>query len=160
MHVSFGWAGARKKTSYWDGTVSAVLPPPIPVFDATDESWYVKVPATKDQVWGSKALKAGRVYTLRAAGVWRRGAGDDTRADAACVYRPDGQTWERASTLRMSGVWQWLPTTDTGGGCNTKDHTYVATLLPLFTDAVSFAVQDGKRADNSGAVTVRIRRLV
>jgi hypothetical protein len=160
MHVSFGWAGARKKTSYWDGTVSAVLPPPIPVFDATGESWYVKVPATKDQVWGSKALKAGRVYALRAAGVWRRGASEDTRADAACVYRPAEQTWERASTFRMSGVWQWLPTTDTGGGCNTKDHTYVATLLPGITDAVSFAVQDGKRSDNGGAVTVRIRRLV
>ena len=158
MHFSFGWAGARKKTSYWTNAVSPVLPPPIPLFDSLTDTYNVYVPSTKSQVWGSKALRGGHVYSLRASGTWLRVAGTDKRADAACVLGSGG--WQRASVLQARGVWQWTPTTDTGGGCNTKDHTYVATLLPAFSDAISFSLADNKRSDNSGTVTVRIRRTL
>ncbi len=158
MHFSFGWAGAYKKTSYWTDKVAAAMPPPIPLFDSSASSYTVKVPATEEKVWGSKALRAGLVYTYRASGVWHYGTKSHQLADAACLQGSD-EKWRPSRVFRASGVWRWTPTTDTGGGCNTKDHTYVATVLPALTDAISFGTT-GKLTDNKGSVTVRIRRAL
>ncbi|MGQ0629948.1 MAG: hypothetical protein ACT4P1_02830 [Sporichthyaceae bacterium] len=161
VHFSFGWAGAYKKTSYWGDTVALPMPPPIPLFDGTgkDPDYRVTVRADRERTWGDKALGGGLLYSVRAKRVWRFGAKEHQRADAACRMHKDG-TWQRSDSLRMSGVWNWTPATDTGGGCNTADHTYVATFTPWVTDAVSFTISDAKTGDNDGSVKILIRRVL
>jgi hypothetical protein len=157
MHISFGWAGALKKTSYWTKQVSEVLPPPIPVYTSAETPYVVKVSTKRPVLWGPKALKAGLVYSYRASGVWKYDTEPGKEADAACTRR--GSRWERSDTFRASGVWHWAPTVDTGGGCNTKDHTYVATVVPGISDAIRFTV-GGNVTDNSGTIRVTIRRVL
>lgn len=161
VHFSFGWAGAYKKTSYWGDTVAVPMPPPIPLFDGTgkDPDYRVTVRTDRERTWGSQALGGGLLYSVRAKGVWRFGEKDHQRADAACRMRKD-ETWQRGDRLRMSGVWNWTPTIDTGGGCNTADHTYVATVTPWVTDAIGFTISDDKTGDNDDAVKILIRRIL
>lgn len=159
MHFSFGSAGAYRKTSYWTGKPAAAMPPPLPLFTSPTEVYDTVVRAKDGQTWGAKLLAATRVYSLRAKGVPAYGTKDFQKAAAACRQGKDGQ-WRRDRVFRVSGVWMLSPTTDTGVGCNTADHIYVATLAPLRTDAISFAVNDDKRSDNSGSVQVRIRRVL
>lgn len=159
VHFSFGWAGAYKKTSYWIGTPALPMPPPLPVFTSPTADYDTTVRAKDGQTWGSKLLAAAHVYSLSAREVWMYGKKDFQQADAACKQSKDGQ-WQRDRVFRISGVWMLTPTTDTGGGCNTADHTYVATLTPLLTDAISFAFNDDNPKNNSGAVKVRIQRIL
>lgn len=159
VHFSFGWAGAYKKTSYWTGRPAAAMPPPLPVFSSLTEEYRTTARAKDGHVWGAKLLGGALVYSLRATGVWAYGNKAVPRADAACRQGKDGQ-WRRARVFRISGVWTLSPTIDTGGGCNTADHTYLATLAPLLSDAISFAFADDKPQDNSGSITIRIRRVI
>lgn len=157
VHFSFGWAGALKKTSYWTDAVSAALPPPIPVFNSADGEYATKVKATSGEVWGKLALAGGLTYKLQISRVWRYGKKDHQQADAACRQNKDG-TWSPERVFRASGVWRLTPTIDTGGGCNTVDHTYEATLTPLLTDAINFAIIERSPKNNSGSLKVSIRR--
>jgi hypothetical protein len=159
VHFSFGWAGADKQTSYWTGRVAAEMPPPIPVLGTIGEELRTTVSSKKPHVYGSKSLVGGLLYSLRAKGVWHYGTDGAQQADAACRLGKDG-TWQRDRELQVSGVWNLTPTTDTGGGCNTADHTYVATLTPWGSDAITFSLNDQKRTDNSGSVKVLIRRTL
>jgi hypothetical protein len=68
--------------------------------------------------------------------------------------------WVRDPRLRISGVWNLVPTVPSLNGCNTVDHTYLATLTPNATDAVSFAISDDNLKDNSGSLDVVIRRVL
>ncbi|MGQ0843353.1 MAG: hypothetical protein ACT4QF_04380 [Sporichthyaceae bacterium] len=160
VHFSFGWAGAKKKTSYWTGRVSPQLPPPIPLLDAAGEELRTTVAANGPQVYGAKSVVGGLPYSVRATGTWRYGTSEYQKADAACRRGKDG-VWRRARALRVSGMWTLTPTTDTGRGCNTVDHTYVATLAPRASDAIAFVLahDDGKRTNDSGSVKVLVRRL-
>ena len=159
VHFSFGWAGAYKKTSFWTGTVATPMGPPLPVLSSLTEPWRISVPATQSSTWGNRTLGAGLLYTVTASGVWKYGARDFHRADAACRMGRDGQ-WTRDRTLRISGVWNLVPTIPGPNGCNVVDHTYIATLTPDLTDAVNFGISDAKLKDNSGAVDVVIRRVL
>lgn len=159
VHFSFGWAGAYKKTSYWTGTPSAAMPPPLPLFTSLNAVYDTTARAKDARTWGARLLGAVHVYSLRASGVWAYGTKGFQQADAACKQGKDGQ-WRRDRVFRISGVWQLSPTTETGGGCNTADHTYVATVAPVLTDAISFVFNGGSRANNSGSVKVRIRRVL
>lgn len=157
VHFSFGWAGALKKTSYWTGDVSPVVPPPIPVFTSVDGEYATKVKAKAGEVWGKLALAGGLAYQVQVSGVWGYGTKDHQQADAACRQNKDG-TWTPERLFRASGLWRLTPTTDTGGGCNTVDHTYIGSLAPQLTDAISFAITEGSPKNNSGALNVSIRR--
>lgn len=159
VHFSFGWAGAYKKTSFWTGNVAPEMGPPLPLFDSLTNPWKVTVKANEGQRYGGKLLGGGLLYTVTASGTWKYGPKDWHQADAACRLGKDGQ-WSRDKGLRMSGVWQLVPTIPTGGGCNTADHTYIATLNPSGSDAVSFAISDDKLKDNSGSLNVVIRRVL
>jgi hypothetical protein len=159
VHFSFGWAGAKKKTSYWTGRVSPQLPPPIPVLGTVGEEMRTTVSAKKSQVYGEKSVVGGLLYSLRATGTWRYGRSDYQRADAACRRTKDG-AWQRGRSLRVSGMWNLTPTIDTGGGCNTANHTYVAILTPGASDGIAFALLDDGRTDNSGSVKVLVRRTL
>ena len=160
MHFSFGWAGAYQKTSYWTRKVAAVMPPPIPVLDSLATTMTVRLSSRVAKVWAPQALRAGRTYSYRASGVWQYGAGSYKKADARCIYRPDGKGWRQERTwLTASYVWSWRPTTDTGGGCNTKDHTYVATVRPGVSDAITVGIADTMRSDNAGTLTLAVKRV-
>ncbi len=159
VHFSFGWAGALKKTSYWTGRVAAPMPPPVPVLKSTTETMRTTVSAKKPQVYGAKVLSGGLLYSLKATGVWQYGTRATQQADAGCISGKDG-TWRRDRMLRVSGMWNMTPTEDTGGGCNTADHTYVATLTPQVSDAIRFSLESSRRSDNSGSVKVSIRRTL
>jgi hypothetical protein len=159
VHFSFGWAGAYKKTSFWTGSVATQMGPPLPVLDSLTSPWRVTVRANEKAKWGTKNLGAGLLYTVTASGVWKYGAQDFHQADAACRMGKDGQ-WTRSRALRVSGVWNLVPTIPGPGGCNVVDHTYIATLTPGVTDAVNFGISDDKLKDNSGAVDVVVRRVL
>lgn len=159
VHFSFGWAGAYKKTSFWTGAVSPQMGPPLPLFDSLTSPWRVTVRADQGQKYGGRTLGGGLLYTVTVSGTWKYGGRDFHRADAACRMGKDGE-WKRDRGLRMSGVWNLVPTIPSLSGCNTVDHTYIATLTPGHTDAVSFAISDDKLKDNSGALNVAIRRVL
>ncbi|HUR75683.1 MAG TPA: hypothetical protein VMZ00_15485 [Sporichthya sp.] len=159
IHFSFGWAGAYKKTSFWTGTVAQPMGPPLPLFDSLTSPWRVPVNANQGQKWGAKTLGGGLLYTVTAAGTWKYGTQELHRADAACRMNKNGE-WVRDPSLRVTGVWNLVPTVPSLTGCNTVNHTYLATLTPTFTDAVSFAISDAKPGDNSGVLDVTIRRVL
>ena len=159
VHFSFGWAGAYKKTSFWTGAVAPQMGPPLPVFDSLNTPWRIAVQANEGQKWGGKNLGGGLLYTVTASGEWKYGTQAFHRADAACRMGKDGQ-WVPHRSLRISGVWNLVPTIPGPGGCNTVDHTYLATLTPNVTDAVSFGISDDKLADNSGVLDVTVRRVL
>lgn len=159
VHFSFGWAGAYKKTSFWTGRVADRMGPPLPLFDSLTSPWRVRVHANKPQKWGQKTLGGGLLYTVTASGTWRYGKQDFQRADAVCRMNKNGQ-WERDRNLRISGVWELVPTVPSLTGCNTVNHTYLATLIPDVTDALQFSISDRTPKDNSGAIDVAIRRVL
>jgi hypothetical protein len=159
IHFSFGWAGAYKKTSFWTGKVAEQMGPPLPLFDSLTTPWRVTVKANEGQRYGGRTLGGGLLYTLTASGVYKYGNKDFHQADAACRLGKDGE-WDRDRSLQFSGVWNLVPTVDTGGGCNTLDHTYLAALAPNATDAVRYGVTDDKLKDNSGSLSLTIRRVL
>jgi hypothetical protein len=159
IHFSFGWAGAYKKTSFWTGQVAQQMGPPQPLFDSLTDPWHVTVPADRPKKYGSKNLGAGLLYTVTASGIWKYGSKDFHQADAACRMDQNG-VWSRSANLQISGVWNLVPTINDGNGCNTTDHTYLATLSPNGTDAVNFGISDNDRSNNSGSLDVVIRRVL
>jgi hypothetical protein len=159
IHFSFGWAGAYQKTSFWTGAVAPQMGPPLPLFDSLTNPWRVTVKANEAQQWGGKLLGSALLYTVTVSGVWKYGAKDFHQADAACRMNQSGE-WVRDPRLRISGVWNLVPTVPGLNGCNTVDHTYLATLTPNATDAVSFAISDDNLKDNSGSLDVVIRRVL
>ncbi|MBA3743778.1 hypothetical protein [Sporichthya sp.] len=159
IHFSFGWAGAYKKTSFWTGNVAQQMGPPLPLYDSLTNPWRVTVKANEGQKYGGKNLGGGLLYTVNASGTYKYGTQDFHQADAACRMNKNGQ-WVQDRNLRISGVWNLVPTVPSLTGCNTVNHSYIATMTPDITDAVSFAISDDKLKDNSGSLDVAIRRVL
>lgn len=159
IHFSFGWAGAYKKTSFWTGNVAQQMGPPLPLFDSLSNPWRITVKANEGQKYGGKTLGGGLLYTVNVAGTYKYGTQDFHQADAVCRMNKTGQ-WVRDRNLRISGVWNLVPTIPSLTGCNTVDHSYIATMTPDITDAVSLAISDDKLKDNSGSLNVAIRRVL
>lgn len=159
IHFSFGWAGAYKKTSFWTGRVAPQMGPPLPLFDSLTDPWRVTVKADEGPQYGARTLGGGLLYTVTASGVWKYGNKDFHQADAACRLGKDG-VWNRDRNLQFSGVWNLVPTVDTGGGCNLIDHTYLAAVTPGGTDAVRYGITDEQLKDNSGSLNLEIRRVL
>jgi hypothetical protein len=162
IHFSFGWAGAERKTSYWTGKVSPVLPPDYPVFAKGHRTITVrgKVGAAAP-IW---QLKGGAKYDVTATGVWRHSKAKHGKADALCVDSKQG--W---APLASGGVKidlsapsasrsRWHPLTDTGKGCNLKTHTYRLRLAPSHNSAVRVRLPGAKLSNNSGSITLRFVR--
>ena len=159
IHFSFGWAGAYKKTSFWTGTVSPQMGPPLPLFDSLINPWRLTVGAKDGEKYGNRTIGGGLLYTVTASGLWKYGNQPFHQADAACRLGKDG-VWNRDRNLQFSGIWNLVPTVDTGGGCNTLNHTYLAALTPDTTDAVRYGIVDEKFKDNSGTLNLEIRRVL
>ncbi|MBV9486004.1 MAG: hypothetical protein JO246_08085, partial [Frankiaceae bacterium] len=161
IHFSFGWAGAERKTSYWTGKVSPVLPPDYPVFTHGNRRVIVRGKAgSVTPIW---QVKGGAKYDVTATGVWRHSRARHGRADASCVGGKHGWTPGSGVAIRLAApsttASRWQPTTDTGKGCNVKTHTYRLHLAPSHNSAVTIELPDRKLSNNSGAVTLRFERV-
>lgn len=116
-------------------------------------------------------LIAGQTYRIEATGSFLydfRAAG--AAADAECSSSDIDPSWlvdRYAGTpgyeaddlldLYVNGAAvAWVPATDTGGGCNTADHTYDISFTPAETGLVNFKVMSPFYGFMSGTVQVRI----
>ncbi len=121
VHISFGWKGARKNTSFWTGKGGVVTPPPAkpapkptvpPTGPATpkaeprpatslpagpvlqDET--VRLLANKSTgVTTTGSLTKGENYVLEVAGKYKYGTGTYANADAECSRSTAASTWQR-----------------------------------------------------------------
>jgi hypothetical protein len=160
IHFSFTWAGAYKLTSFWRGT-------PLPTVPATGTTFTVDSRNPAPAI-ASAQLGSGRTYTVEATGTYRFGPTTSQIADAECSLV--GGTWvaNRSSAPYGSSVLDlkiggngslggttWTPVTDTGGGCNTRDHRYRMTARAYSPVPLTGLILDG-RGDNSGVLTVKV----
>ncbi len=168
VHFSFGWAGALRRTSYWTGVVSPVVPPPLPVVDGTTVRT-VSVSPRVGSVYTPFLVRAGVRYTVTVSGTYKYGLAPTGFADAECQNWLNRSGWKPttqwASTfgpthLDLVVEWMstWTPRTDTGGGCNTRDHVYTMTVTPATTRQLRLSINDNNRGDDSGALTVAVHR--
>jgi hypothetical protein len=164
IHFSFGWAGAEKKTSYWTGKASPVVEPPLPHFVSRTAHKTMLVSAKSGSNEALWLLKGGDRYRVVASGVWRRGKAAGAVADAACMKTTDGWGPSDGGGISVSGDqlqgWgeQWVPTHDTGNGCNTKTHAYKLVLTPMSSTTVIGELSGAGRAVDSGSVKLRFTR--
>ncbi len=160
IHFSFTWAGAYKQTSFWRGS-------PLPTVPSTGSTFSVNS-RTSAPALAPTQLAPGRTYTVEAGGTYRFGAASDQLADAECSLVNGTWTATRSNAtygtslldLRIGGSGSvggttWTPVTDTGGGCNTKDHRYRMTVRSYSALPIHGLILDG-RDDNSGALSVKI----
>jgi hypothetical protein len=70
VHFSFGWAGARQKTSYWTGEVAGVLLPPLPKLRDLGVPRVLRVAASSGTAIARWLAVAGATYRVTAKGVW------------------------------------------------------------------------------------------
>ena len=118
----------------------------------------------------SFALRAGRRYLLTARGTYRYG-GDRMTADAECARRPGDGRWRPTSEwegapgyghldLEVAGEnGDWTPRTDTGRGCDTRDHVYLRTVLATKDAPLVVRLVDDVFTDNAGSLSLRVSVL-
>ncbi len=168
VHFSFGWAGALRKTSYWTGRVSPVVPPPLPVLDGATVG-RVSVSPRVGSVYTPFLVKAGVRYTVTVSGTYKYGLAANGFADAECQNWLNRSGWKPASQwasrfgpshLDLVVEWMstWAPRTNTGRGCNTRDHVYTMSLTPTTTRQLRLSINDNNRGDDSGVLSVAVRR--
>jgi hypothetical protein len=164
IHLSFGWAGAEKKTSYWTHKVSPVVEPPLPYLVSRTAHKAMTVTAKSGSTEAMWLFKGGDTYRVTATGVWHDGNAAKDVADARCARTADGWAPANGGGLSVGGdqlqSWgeQWVPTHDTGNGCNTKTHTYVLVLRPSSSSTVIGSLSGAGHAADSGSVHLRFTR--
>ena len=203
VHISFTWAGARKKTSFWTGKVGNVgaTPTPTPTHPVPTPPTAPKPPDRRHHAAAARAgpgavPAAGRGARgrdrdpgrhlgrhahprrpdrrpalpgrgLRHLAMGQEGRPDRRRGVLDDRRRPDlasrplgahdgaGQRPPRPLCRRQRHGRR--PDTDTGGSCDTVNHTYRWTYTPTRTGRVELASWDPTTlADNSGALTIRV----
>ena len=167
VHFSFDWAGAMKKTSFWTGHVAGYLAPPTFVYTSTHFAQTVKVVANSAGVTTPFEVKSGVPYRLTVTGTYRYGT-TVQRADAECSTT-DAKTWKPlavgdvSSMTGLLDLWvqthrSWSPSPASSTGCSST-HTYTRTLTFPTTAPLHFHVDDPIPADDTGALTVTVRRI-
>jgi hypothetical protein len=161
IHFSFDWAGAEKKTSYWTHKVAGDVEPPLPMLKRKGAHRTLRVAATSGSTNAHWLVKAGRHYTVRASGVWHHGPSTKARSDAVCTetshgWAPSQHTADLTGDNLQSWSEHWTPTHNTGGGCNTVNHTYRMTLRPDTSSTVVGELPDSSPGNDSGHVTLRV----
>ena len=136
VHISFTWAGARKKTSFWTGKVGNVqgvptpsIPTPTPTPTPTTPTgtpprpkpapaaWLpagpeltdetLTVPAASAEATTTGSLTAGQEYLVEVSGTYRWGSRPMNLADAECSRTPNDPTWRRDRSVHS-----WQPDED------------------------------------------------
>ncbi len=168
VHFSFGWAGALRRTSYWTGSVSPVVPPPLPVVAGTKVGKGSVSPKV-GSVYTPFLVKAGVPYTVTVSGTYEYGLAPTGAADAECQNWLNRSGWKSttqwartfgATHLDLVVEWMstWRPRTDTGGGCNIRDHVYTMRYTPRSTAQLRLSINDNHRGDDSGALLVAVQQ--
>jgi hypothetical protein len=160
IHFSFTWAGAYKAVSFWRGTQ-------LPTVPSTGSSFRVDSHNSAPAL-ATAQLGGGRTYVVEASGTYRFSPAGTQVADAECSIVNGTWTANRSAApygtsvldLKIGGSssvggTSWTPVTNTGGGFNTLDHRYRMTVRSGSAQPLTGVVLDG-RADNSGALTVKI----
>jgi len=160
MHFSFGWASAEMKTSYWTGKVSPVVEPPLPHFTSRHGHKTLRVSAKTGSTTAHWLVKGGDTYHVLATGVVHHGGA--VVADSRCTKTSHGWVPSSDGGLSVGGdqlqSWgeQWVPTRDTGNGCNAKTHAYRLVLTPASSSTV--IAQLAGTSGDSGSVPLRFTR--
>jgi hypothetical protein len=162
MHLSFSWAGARQKTSYWTGEVAGVMEPPLPKLATIGASRILRVVASAGSATAHWLVAAGATYRVTAKGTWLSPRGP---ADAFCRKTDEG--WRpRRDGLRIDGDtirgWglQWEPAHDNGAGCDGSTHTYRLMLETLEASTVRMELGGAGKSVDKGSIRVRVKRVV
>ncbi|HEX8002529.1 MAG TPA: hypothetical protein VF519_07525 [Mycobacteriales bacterium] len=132
------------------------LPPEVLSVDSRDDNG---VPT-------ARSYTGGATYEVVVTGVYDAGA--DVSADAECTATVTDTVWRdrRPSTLSSRLLWDvtinghtqdWVPVSGTGP-CSAA-HEYKVLYTPGSSGAIRFGVRDVTFADNSGAVSVTIRKV-
>jgi hypothetical protein len=177
VHFSFDWAGARRRTSFWTGVVAPPMPPPAYVYANAAFAQVVTVGSRRAKVTTPFQVAAGVRYRFTVSGTYHYAAAspgasliaDAHIADAECSTR-NGRTWRaRAARETSTGsglldLWvanhrAWTPTPSTGGGCNTRTHTYTRLLTFPATGPLQMWVADPTHGDDSGSLKVTVQRV-
>src|SRR5438270_7807391 len=75
VHLSFAWAGARKKTSFWTGVVAPPMPPPSYIYTSTAFAQIARVGSRRQLVTTPFQVAAGLPYRLTVSGTYHYAAG-------------------------------------------------------------------------------------
>ena len=144
-----------------------VTPKPVPTFKPIPTPTHVGPPvldqvrtpvarltvaATSESVTTPFSLTAGRPYRLVATGYYAQGPGTKL-ADAACSWQD--ARWS-SSTLKLTVDGQSAWRSREGQACDGDEHVYVWDYTPTTTGPLTLSIQDPRRADNEGELTVRV----
>jgi len=172
VHISFTWAGANKRTSFWTGKVGNVAaapkppprsvsipkPRPQPVAPATlpsglpvtDEIVNLPANAAGGRIM-TGALVADQPYLIEASGTFTYAR--NAKADAECSRTAADSTWRRdRSVHRLDPVSDHLDLyvdgvdllaqADSGYRCDTTNHVYRWMYTPRRSGRVTFKIWD------------------
>ena len=166
MHISLDWSGAKKRTSFWTGIVTAPMPPPLLNIRALNVARTQTVSVRDDAPQPVYRLLAGGRYRIRVRDVYHYDDRTRHRADAECSTR-DGSTWSPRPAdestpgqfdLIVNGSHAWHPTGAVVNGCST-DHTYRHVLTVDKNTPLRFVVNDPSRWLGRGSLSVTIVRV-
>jgi hypothetical protein len=116
------------------------------------------------------ALEAGQTYTATITGVVNAGGG--VSSDAECSATVGDTVWRRQRSVLNGDDFdvlvdrvtdpRWEPVTrpDPDEACDSVDHSYTTVLRPQETRPVNIRVGDPRPGDNTGALQVRIERVI
>jgi hypothetical protein len=212
IHISLGWDGANKQTSFWTNkvagkatTASKPAPPkpaptptptptpapkpaarktlPVPAKPATLltgptlDNETVTLPANAAAgVTTRGALVKGQKYLVEYSGTFAYAKAAGYVADAECSAVAGSTTWKNKRSLSgsvpnedhldvyLNGVdLNMNPDTDTGDRCDARNHVYRVLWAADRSGRANFRIWEPNPvtpSDNSGALTVRVQRLV
>jgi hypothetical protein len=165
MHISLDWSGALEKTSFWTGTVTAPLPPPLRTLRVGGTATTTVSPRQAPTP-AYRLVKGGR-YTFTVTGTYNYDGQPHHRADAECSTT-DGKHWlkqaafEDTGTIGLLDLWvnsmhTWHASTKSG--CSTTHHRYTATMTTNKRVPLAYAIHDTVQWGADGQLTVTVHRV-
>ena len=165
MHISLDWSGAMKKTSFWTGTVTEPMSPPLQT---------LKVGATATTTvsprWAPtpvyRLVKGGR-YTFTVKGTYKYDGMPHHRADAECSTI-DGTHWHPQAAFEDTGktglLDLWVNDTHswrapTKSGCSSTRHTYTKTITAKKRSPLAYSIPDPAQWGADGQLKVTVHRV-
>jgi hypothetical protein len=164
MHLSFDWSGAEKKTSFWTGTVSDPMPPPLLSLRALHRPQTVTVEARDPDPDPIYRLVAGGRYRFIVTGVYHYGDRRRHKADAECSTR-DGTTWVKQPPDAPAGIYdlsaigssRWRAVGESTGGCSST-HTYRRTVTVERRTPLALVIDNPDRWAGYGELRLTVER--
>jgi hypothetical protein len=165
MHLSFDWSGAQKKTSFWTGTVSDPMPPPLLTLRKLHQPQSLTVDARDPEPQPVYRLVADGTYRFTVSGVYHYGERRREKADAECSTT-DGTTWVKRPAdvpagrydLSVNGLDRWRATGESVAGCSTT-HTYHRTVTVAERTPLRALIDNPDRWAGDGELLLTVERI-